>query len=252
MKPLFYYGSALEFSRLNSTRRWGPFATLSFRFGFPGRTGIMEDRDWQTDKYNLPAGTLTDFSSHDNYTRGAALVDASIGVSVPIASPLALRGYITYSYMFFAWYGRDGYGDYYSSGHQVFSGAVINYSQMWNIVSGGIALSYPFLNVFSVSAAFQVGTVVSYSAVDDHLTNKQQFIDTASGGLLFEPRFEFTWSPLSKLSVVLNAGYRYISALKGRSVSKKMGISSAKAEPAGVIGAAYSVWDAGLSVKICF
>jgi hypothetical protein len=212
----------------------------------------MEDRDWQAEYYGLPDGTLTDFSAHDNYTRGAMLADASIGVSVPIASLLAIRGYITYSYMFFAWNGQDGYGDYYGQGHKVYSGAVINYSQTWHMVSGGIALSSPFLDVFSVSTAVQVGTVVSYSAVDEHLTTYAQYNDTASGGLLFEPRFEFTWSPLNKLSVVLNAGYRYISALKGRSVSKKMGMSSATPQDAGIIGAAYSVWDAGLSIKVCF
>ena len=250
MKPLFYYGSALEFSPLKPIQRWGPFAALSFRFGFPNKTGVMEDRDWQgTDD------TLTDFSSHDNYTRGAALVDAFIGLSIPIASLLVIKAYLAYSYMFFAWCGQNGYGDYGTRGHYVFSGTVINYTQMWNMVLSGIAVSYPFLDVFSVSAALQLGTVVSYSAQDDHLTTKTQFTDTASGGLLLEPRFEFTWSPLNKLSLTLSAGWRRISALKGTSVSIWQGSSSAgysTPQSAGIIGAAYSVLDAGLSIKVRF
>ena len=261
MKPLFYYGSALELSPLKSIQRWGPFAALSFRFGFPNKTGVMEDRDWLgTDS------ALTDFSSHDNYTRGATLVDASIGVSIPIASLLVIKGYLAYSYMFFAWSGRDGYGDYITMGHYVYSGVVINFSQMWNIVSGGIAVSYSFLDVFSVSAALQLGTVVSYSAVDDHLTNKiqdinptrngRQFTDTASGGLLLEPRFEFTWSPLNKLSVALSVGWRRISALQGTSVLIRQEASRTGSnntpQSAGIIGAAYSVLDTGLSIKVRF
>jgi outer membrane protease len=249
MKPLFYYGSVLELSPLKPIQRGGAFAALSFRFGFPGKTGVMEDRDWQG-----AGDELTDFSAHDNYTRGAMLVDASIGVSMPIASLLVIKGYFAYSYMFFAWYGQDGYGDY-SSGHQVFSGAVINFSQMWHIVSVGIAVSYPFLDIFSVSAALQLGTVASYSAQDDHLTTKIQYTDTASGGLLLEPRFEFTWSPLNKLSVALSVGYRHVSPLKGTSVSIWQGSSSTDAstpQDAGVIGSAYSVLDAGLSIKVRF
>jgi outer membrane protease len=263
MKPLFYYGSALEFSPLKPIQRWGPFAALSFRFGFPNKTGVMEDRDWRG-----TGSELTDFSSHDNYTRGAALVDASIGLSMPLASLLVIKTYLAYSYMFFAWCGQNGYGDYGTRGHYVFSGTVINYTQMWNMVLGGIAVSYPFLDVFSVSAALQLGTVVSYSAQDDHLTNKfqdintvkigygRQFTDTASGGLLLEPRFEFTWSPLNKLSIALSAGWRRISALKGTSVSIRQEASSTGSnntpQSAGIIGAAYSVLDAGLSIKVRF
>ncbi|MDR1324734.1 MAG: omptin family outer membrane protease [Treponema sp.] len=249
MKPLFYYGSALEFSPQKPIQRWGPFAALSLRFGLPNKTGVMEDRDWMG-----TGDELTDFSSHDNYTRGATLVDASIGVSMPIASLLVFKTYLAYSYMFFAWCGQDGYGDY-TSGHQVFSGAVINFSQMWHITSGGIAVRVPFFDVFSVSAALHAGTVVSYSALDDHLTNGKQFFDTAIGGLLLEPRFEFTWSPVNTLSVALSAGYRHISALKGTSVYRLQGsssTSSSASQDAGIIGAAYSVWDAGLSLKVRF
>jgi outer membrane protease len=251
MKPLFYYGSMLEFSPLKPLQRWGPFAALSFRFGFPNRTGIMEDRDW------MGTGTeLTDFSSHDNYTRGATLVDASIGVSIPIASLFVFKAYFAYSYMFFTWSGRDGYGDYVTRDYRVYySGAVINFSQMWHMVSGGIAVSYPFLNVFSVSMALQLGIVVLYSALDDHLNNKKQFTDIASGGLLLEPRFEFTWSPLNKLSIALSVGWRYISAFQGTSVLVSQGYSSIGYNTpydAGIIGAAYSVLDAGLSIKVRF
>ncbi|MDR2537425.1 MAG: omptin family outer membrane protease [Treponema sp.] len=249
MKPLFSYGSALELSPLKPIQQEGLFAALSFRFGFPSRTGVMEDRDWMG-----TGAELTHFSVHDNYTRGATLVDASIGVSIP-ASLLVIKAYLAYSYMFFAWYGQDGYGDY-SSGRQFFSGAVISYSQMWNMVLGGIAVSYPFLDVFNVSAALQLGTVVSYSAQDDHLTTKTQYTDTARGGLLLEPRFEFTWSPVSKLGVALSIGYRRISALKGTSVAIWQGSSSTSGnnppQSAGVIGAAYSVLDAGLSIKVRF
>jgi outer membrane protease len=255
MKPLIYYGLKADFSRRQPLEKWGLFVNAAFKSGFPAETGVMEDRDW-----NDASETPTDFSSHDNYTRGSFLMDISVGGSIPIKQALLIKLYAGFSYMFFAWYGQDGQGEYNSGSTTLyFSGAVINYTQIWNILNGGLSLSYHF-SMFSIGAGFRVGKLFSYLAQDDHITNKQQFTDTkkslgGSGGLMLEPSLEFAFSPDPVLAITLHGGFRFISAFQGTST---MRTTSGAAYPgttqrtAGNIGAKYHVWDIGLSFTVRF
>jgi outer membrane protease len=272
LKPLWYFGTTIDVFRRKPMEKWGLLGNVSLKFGFPSRTGGMEDRDWQ-DTTN--SNNLTDFSAHDNYTRGSILIDASAGASVPIVGAVLLKAYLGYSYMFFCWYGQDGSGKYkngppsqpYSQDDEydrflTFSGAVINYTQIWQIITAGISVSYPFLNRFSVGLGFRAGKLASFIAQDDHLTNKQQFTDTmdsmasTSGGILLEPSFEFTFSPNSVLDIALNANYRFITKFNGISVMRdattKASSGGTSIRSAGNIGASYEALDIGLAMTLRF
>jgi hypothetical protein len=238
--------------------KWGLLGQVALKFGLPSNTGGMEDRDWQDE---TDTSKLTDSSSHDNYTRGAVLIDALVGASLPIAGIILLKAYVGYSYMFFCWYGQDGYGErpqvttrYY------FSGAVINYSQVWNIITGGVSVSYHFLNMFSVGLGFKAGKLASFLAQDDHLPNDKQFTDSVdsmfstSGGILLEPAFEFTFAPNPVLAIALNANYRFITRFHAVSFARATGPYSyvQTSAPAGNTGASYEALDVGLALTLRF
>jgi outer membrane protease len=46
LKPLFCLETGLEFSRARPQEAPGFLAKTAFRFGVPGLSGVMEDRDW--------------------------------------------------------------------------------------------------------------------------------------------------------------------------------------------------------------
>ncbi|MDR0562285.1 MAG: omptin family outer membrane protease [Spirochaetaceae bacterium] len=244
MKPLAYIGTEFAISRKKPLEKWGVFSTISLKFGIPMETGVMEDRDWDS-----PDNRLTNFSSHDNYTQKAFLCDISpIGVSFPIVSSVLIRVYPVFSYMYFSWASRDGYLQYerYDWETMPVSGPMINYSQSWMLASQGIGLWVPFLKVLSAGIDFQIGSVLSCTALDEHISRNVRFKDRISGGCFFEAKGVFTFSPISWLDITLSAGGRYITGSRGVSYMND------DPTPVSGAGAGYSVADIGLSVKARF
>jgi outer membrane protease len=243
MKPLVYAGTEFNVSRRNPLEKWGFFSTISLKFGKPKETGIMEDRDWDS-----PDNHLTNFSSHDNYTQKAFLCDLSGGFSIPSDSAVLIKSYITFSYMYFSWASQDGYLQYerYDWETMPVSGPVINYSQQWFILAPGIGLWVPFLKVLSAGIDFQIGSVLSCTALDEHISRNVRFKDRISGGCFFEAKGVFTFSPISWLDITLSAGGRYITGSRGVSYMND------DPTPVSGAGAGYSVADIGLSVKARF
>jgi len=84
MKPVFYYGLMMDFSPVRPMERWRFFSELSLKFGIPGLSGVMEDRDWMS-KENAE---LTHYSAHDNIAKEILLFDFSAGVSFPFFNVL--------------------------------------------------------------------------------------------------------------------------------------------------------------------
>lgn len=264
MKPLFYVGSSLHVSRTNPLEKWGFGADLALKLGIPNKTGVMEDRDWLAVDHD----GLTHFSSHDNYTQGAFLLDFSAGISIPFASMVLLKAYGGLSYMQFSWAAQDGFTQYAPGSYGTYEpwddsiaktpvyGPTISYLQEWLIFTPGISLYVPFLRFFSIELFFNIGPVIFCNDRDDHLlaTKRYQYVEHMSRGLLLEPRVEFAFSPHPRLDLSLYLAYRSISGSRGESWSRYTGTTAD-----GILfktstdaGAGYSALDAGFSLGIWF
>ncbi|MDR2483816.1 MAG: omptin family outer membrane protease [Treponema sp.] len=251
MKPLWYAGTSFNFSQINPMEKLGFFMDLSLKFGIPSKTGTMEDRDW-----TAADGHLTNFSSHDNYTRGAFILDFSAGLSVPIVSKALINLYLGFSYMNFSWDAHDGYIEYEKDNWEKipFYGPAISYSQEWRIFLLGIGLNIPF-KPFSIELSFQgsAGPFIYCADQDEHFSRNLQFRDYLSGGVLLEPRGGFAFSLHPKAELSLHIGWRYISGARGITKERETGLSAGGTfVKSGEAGAGYSMLDTGLSVKVRF
>jgi outer membrane protease len=261
MKPLFYAGGTLDFSRLDPMEKWGGFTGFSLKFGFPGQTGIMEDRDW-----NAPEDALSNYSLSDNYTDGALLFDYLLGLSFPLRSFALLKIYWGVSWMSFHWTGRDGYTQYApvlgaaylplddSAPKEPLYGASISYSQDWLITYPGVALGIPLSRWFKASLSFQISPLIFCAARDDHLLRDIEFRDYISGGLYMEPRGDATFSFQNRFELSLYVSYRFIRGARGESYGRKTGSTNngefyQYSEDA---GAAWYTLDSGLSFTVRF
>ncbi|MDR2393379.1 MAG: omptin family outer membrane protease [Treponema sp.] len=263
MKPLFYAGTALKVSQIDPLERLGFFIDLSLKSGIPRKTGIMEDRDWINKQYGIN-DDLTHFSSHDNYTQGAFLLDLAVGLSLPIAGRLVFQGYIDFSYMYFSWASQDGYTQYASkdstgtyapwddtipkSQHY---GPAINYQQEWRILTPGLAVYIPFPYGLSLRLDARISPWIWCTALDDHFLTERQYSDrTSQGGLLVEFQGEIAFAPHSRWELSLSLGYRSIKGLRGPTYSRNTGATSGLVVQSGSGGTGYHGLDTGLSVKI--
>jgi outer membrane protease len=243
----------LDFSRQDPLEKIGFFGVLDLKFGIPGKTGVMEDRDWA----NMDNDQLTHFSSHDNYVKGALLLDLFAGVSIPLRNTAYIKVYGVFSYMNFNWASRDGYTQYtgYDEATETFyssveeapkhpvTGPCIDYSQYWFEPALGISV-HAFSNPFTVSLSVQVSPYLIARARDDHLQRGDQFVDYMSGGISFKPRWEIGFSPISRLNVSV-----FIRGILMFEVSGESYMNMAE-KPSSFSGASFSALDTGLNIKI--
>ncbi|MDR2478609.1 MAG: omptin family outer membrane protease [Treponema sp.] len=255
MKPLWYYGAALDLSQINPAERWGVFSTLSLRFGIPGMTGVMEDRDWMS----IQDDALTHYSIHDNRTRSLFWMDFSAGFSIPLRSIFLLKAYAHVSYMSFAFSGQDGHGKraleigdhiYDMSNFEIytFSGKVINYTQDWLIAAPGIAFACHYRKFFSADIFFTISPLILCGDMDEHLTTGAQFRDYMQGGLFLEPGAHVSFDINEWLGVSLKFAWRYIGGTQGDTYKKPYG--TGYYQLIGRAGAGLSVMDAELLFKV--
>jgi outer membrane protease len=248
MKPLMYYGLALDISPVEPMRRWGFFSTLSLKAGIPAITGVMEDRDWRS-KVN---DSLTDYSIHDNQTGELFFLDAAAGLSVPIRPRFVLKAYTGVSYMRFHFSGVDGYGTYAWTTpaweKRPYSGKVINYTQEWLILAPGVSFDVRFLRRFAAELAVQVSPFIISADLDEHLTTRTQFRDYMRCGLFIEPKAVFSAAVSQWLALSITCSWRHISGTRGETYSRTIGTGTYNST--GSAGAGLSLWDCGLLFKI--
>jgi outer membrane protease len=265
LKPLIYAGSSLSFSPRDPWKNPGFFSDFLVKFGVSHRTGSVEDRDWMSD-YNED---LTHFSSHDNYTEGALLMDLSTGLSFPLTIGPLFKMFLGFSYMRFKWTARDGYYQYAKAVGNTYEpwdesiekkmvyGPAITYSQDWLIFSMGSSLHIPLLSFFSLEFSFQFGPAVFCYAVDDHLEagNKEQFVDYVFRGLMFEGRGELVFSFNQRVSLSPYCGYRLIKEGRGESYVRQSGAGVSGIFDKSALdtaGAGYAALDTGLILTVRF
>jgi len=260
IKPVFYYGLELDFSRADPMEKWGLFSALSLKSGFPGASGKMEDRDWLSVENNA----LTNYSEHNNFTRELLTIDFSAGGSIPLKYNLLLKPYLNVSYMRFSFSGEGGHGIYArSTGSGVYASIddapdywefpdgekVINYSQEWMAFSPGISLGWFFLDNFFTELSFQISPLVYCSDLDEHIGRQIQFRDYMDGGLFLQPAFRFSYISGTWFDISLDISWRFITENKGVTYQSSP-IGSGLYAMAGNAGAGLSLMDLGLKMKI--
>jgi len=255
MKPLFYTGLAADFAPVDNFARHGFVGNLSFKFGFPQRTGIMEDRDWQ---YENP-GTLTNYSRHDNFSERAIMADISLGYSFPLVNFIALGINLDFSYMHFYWIARDGYYQYIDSDSNgnilpgqtwtdaipkvYLNGRVCEYTQNWLLFSPGFFLKARLGSLFSLNSNFNYSPFIYCVDRDDHLLINKTFLDYLYYGQYLKGSGGITFSPMNNLDLTLFLSYSSITDSRGDAY-----IYSVKYP--GIAGVGYSVFEVGLSARM--
>jgi len=259
IKPVFYYGLTLDFSRAQPMTQWGFFANLSLKNGIPVISGNMEDRDWMS-KENT---ALTHYSIHDNFTEKLFFFDVSTGFSFPFKRVLLMKTYLTVSYMHFAFSGKFGYGTYArSKGDGKYESIdenpvyysfadrekIITYTQNWFIIAPGISLGCYFNTRFCAELVFQISPLVFCNDLDQHLTTYTQYRDYMRGGIFIEPGFHFSYIAGKRFELSLEFSWRYIGGTWGETYASPL--LTQNYERQGKAGAGLSVINTGLCLKI--
>jgi len=260
MKPVFYYGFLMDFSPVKPMERWSFFSGLSMKYGIPGPSGVMEDRDWMS-KENAE---LTHFSSHDNITKEIFLLDFSVGVSFPFFNALLVKTFVNISYMNFRFYGENGYKIYARSlgdgkyapinddpEEESFSGwgKVISYSQKWFYAAPGVSVGYGYKEYFLAEISFMISPLVSCADLDEHILKDWQFRDNMKGGIMIEPGFRFSFTASKWFGISCEISWRYISGTRGPTyVRRQIGIGKYTQE--GEAGAGQSMLNTALLLKV--
>ncbi|MDR0554581.1 MAG: omptin family outer membrane protease [Treponema sp.] len=273
MKPLFYAGAAFRLFPANPGTLSGVYTMFSFKMGIPMESGVLEDRDWLTrDK------DLSHFSSHDNATTQALMLDFRLGYSFPLGK-IPVKVYGSISYMGFTWEARDGYLqyaerkgtyeddrlgtiDYYDAWNESLPktpimGLNISYTQQWLILSPGVSCSLPFARFFSMDVEFMASPLIIIFADDTHWRRDKRFHDVMlTRGFYLEPRVELDFNISGGAVLSLSAAYRRIWGSRGYTLHWPTAQDNQDAVFSGAYsessGAGYDVFDAGLLLKIRF
>jgi outer membrane protease len=256
IKPVFYDSMSLDFSQAQPMEKWGLFATLSLKIGFPGKSGEMEDRDWES----VENDALTKYSVHDNVTKELFIFDAFAGVSLPL-NEMLLKAYVTMSYMRFSFSGMDGHKIYAQSlGNgkyapindnpetEQFSGKVINYTQTWLTIAPGISVG-SYFDRFYFEFFFTISPLVSCRGVDEHLERNIVFKDYMRGGVFIEPGLHFSFIASRQLEFSLDLSWRYIGGTRGETWTGSP-IDTTALVQNGKAGARLSLFNFGLCMKM--
>jgi outer membrane protease len=262
MKPVFYYGLLMEFSPVKPLERWGFFSGLSMKYGIPGQSGVMEDRDWQS----VENAELTNFSSHDNIAKEIYLIDFSTGVSFPFFKALIVKAFVNISYMVFRFDGENGYsiyarpvdsdnqpGIYYPINYypmeDTFYGRVISYSQKWFYAAPGVSVGYGYKDIFLAEISFMISPLVLCADLDEHIFKGLQFRDNMGGGIMLEPGFRFSIDVSKWLNISCDISWRYISGTRGLTYIRYQ-IGTGNYIQKGEAGAGLSILNTALLLKV--
>ena len=272
MKPLYYMGILAEFGLDDIMSKAGFFSNLSFKTGFPGDTGIHENRDW----LSFENTDLTHYSRHTNRTNRVIMIDFKNGASIPFTY-VYIKPFINFSWMNFSFSGLDGYGKYargkkyddngipiedkssYPSMYfpinddpkiVKYYSEVITYEQNWLLIAPGITLGTKILTPFSFDISFQISPLTYCAAVDNHLTTKAVYNDYTGLGLYLEGTayISFSWD---FLELAYEAAYRYISDTRGITHQGSQGSDYTFKSP-NEAGAGLSMMDMRLLFKFRF
>jgi len=235
----------------------GFFSSLSFKAGFPGDSGIIEDRDWMSVKNS----GLTHYSRHTNKMHRFLQADLLLGASIPV-STFSLKPFVNLSWMNFSFSARDGYGTYArkldegvylpiteNPDKRDYTGrTVITYEQNWLLLAPGFSFGIITNSPFSIDLSFQISPFTLCIAEDQHLGSPLRIFNDYTGlGLFFEGggKVSFIWK---FLELSLEFSYRYIgNTKKGVTYLTEYNITTATSDTG---GAGLSLMDTRFIFKV--
>jgi len=255
MKPLLLAGINLRYdwqNRANSTSAAavffsGFFVDASFDYGIPGKTGLMEDRDWRMPQTNW----LTDYSVHDNKTRSALFANLEIGKSFPI-NEFRLSVFLSYRFMHFSFAASGGsflYPPDSEAGHsyEPKPADIVTYRQRWHVISPGVSFYGEFNRYFDIDISFRASPLIFSSSFDEHLDLYFEIVNSnMAWGLFVEPGLVFSFKPVPLCAITFSLSYTSISGTRGDSTYKYTAYSDTYRD---IGGAGYSAFDAAIGVK---
>jgi len=254
LKPVPYGGIQFEIW-LKDTSKIGFFSSLSFKAGIPRDSGIMEDRDWMSNK----DGSLTHYSKHTNKTKEFFMADANFGISIPVKF-FNIKPFLSVSWMHFSFSGKDGYGIYARKDNsnyypinddptvRSFSGEVIKYKQDWLYAAAGISFGINIINLILLDFSFQISPLTYCSAEDQHLTTKAIYYDYTGFGLYIEPGASVSIN-LNHVDISLEFAYRHFRNTRGKTYQGYINSSYIFLSP-NASGAGLSLMDTRFLFKI--
>jgi outer membrane protease len=246
-EPLVYAGVDLRYN-WEVSFDLNIFANSTFKYGFPGKTGVVEDSDWTDSRY---ADWLTHYSVSENHTKTALLFDVDTGVSFVIADEYWLKAFIAYRFMHYAWVAKggaflypDGMGGHF---YMAELSDVGTYQQTWHVISPGISFYGAMGDYFDIEISLKVSPFVWVNAIDEHLLRNLVVTEDLTGGLFIEPGLLFSFKPNDLMILSLSFSYRNISGTRGDSTYNEEGYPEFVAKNMG--GAGYSAFDVGIIAR---
>jgi outer membrane protease len=269
IKPLWYVGLATEYGPKEASKDDGFFVNLELKVGIPGETGTMEDRDWLTP--TTTPGSLTFFSSHDNYTKTAFLANIRGGYTIPLNEHSILKSYLCFSYMFYKFEASDGYIQYGANNHppnisnpygpwnkdwakDYTKGVGIAYSQHWFYLAPGLEIAFALWK-FDFAFSFSASPLVFSFTKDNHFQRIPPF---EIRGFLFgrlypEPKGSFSCNFNKFFSLDFTVAYRFIKGARGDFKQKEFySTYTTTTTYNDIAGAAYKAFDISTSFNIAF
>jgi len=242
LKPFFVLGMDVS---LEPVRTRGFFSSFCLKAGFPGVSGVMEDRDW------YPPGILSNFSSHTNKTLVSVLLTLDAGFSFPVTEWFFLRPFISFDYIFFTMEGRNGYYRYASNDWEAMplSGPVISYSQNWFLFSPGFSLKFT-LNHITIKGEVKITPLIFCVGIDDHLLTKTTYTDYMFGKFAVEPALDISFANSSGFDVGVNCSYWFITEARGNTFEHNHGNYNATSWSFNSGGAGLQLFEAALYLRV--
>ncbi|GHU10071.1 hypothetical protein FACS1894151_09040 [Spirochaetia bacterium] len=253
MDSLFYLGAGFELNWQKPENKWGLSADAAFKYGFPSKNGLVEDRDWESYKYT---DWLTRYSVHNNQTKNAVLFNANFGFEY-ILPDIVLKAFLAYDYMSFSWAASGGYLLYPiyedgSEGHGYFINQKLevgNYKQSWHIISPALSFYGTINDYFNTEIALKASPFIWCFARDNHLLRSMSTTETMQWGFFIEPKLVFSFTP-KYFTLSFSVLYRNISNTRGNGRYAFSDGSYADFSVKDMMGSGYSAFDIGIMVKI--
>ena len=158
------------------------YTSFYFTMGFPGKTGYMQDYDWQNSIssvwQNDDPTELTDYSIHDNTISNYFSFYCRAGKT--FVMPVNITPFAAYEYETFTFNGTDGYGIYklYNFSESKYYGSVISYKQNYNSIFVGVTADTTAIPHTYLRADIQVSPFLTWlDAYDYHYTRSKGFYD---------------------------------------------------------------------------
>jgi len=234
MKPVFYSGAMIDFGLTDIMSGLGFFSTVSFKAGFGGDSGVMEDRDWKSQEN----GDLTNFSSHTNKTNEFFWLEFTAGASIPFEPYFYIKPLLSGSWIRFSFTARDGYTKYARQNtakpetyypidddpqiNKVPTGNCISYLQDWLLVCAGFEIGTKYFHPFSFAFSFKISPHTFSAGKDEHILMQEIHLDYTEYGLFIEPGSSFSFTS-GRVDFSLDMTYHFIGKTRGEAYLNKSG-----------------------------